>query len=451
MGVCREVERLGETLRGLRIRLSVLGCRSNLYEGEALAGELASRGATVTDKPDTYDAALIVSCSVTAAADKKCRQAVRRARREVDSRGKNGIVAVCGCWAQALDADEARKMGINVLAGNRQKNLLPGILETAVTGEKNFIDVRRDVGGERLWDSLSLERPFLRTRVFLKVQEGCDHFCSYCVIPFLRGRSTSRPLDEVLSEARRVVERGCREIVLTGTHLGMYGRETDTSLAELVGKLSAMSGLARLRMGSLEPFTLDAKLLDALAGSPVFCRHLHLPMQSGDDAVLARMRRGHKAEDFERVCDMAREALGDDLHVSSDVMAAFPGEDDAAFENTLKMMEKVKLGRVHVFPYSPRKGTEAAGFPDQISSKAASERVKAATALGASLLERYASRFAGRNLSVLIEENDGDSFTGYTRNFISAAVRSETELEAGEEVNARMTESSGGRLFGVRA
>jgi threonylcarbamoyladenosine tRNA methylthiotransferase MtaB len=219
----------------------------------------------------------------------------------------------------------------------------------------------------------------------------------------------------------------------------------------LVGKLSVIPGLARLRLGSIEPFTLDPGLLNALAESPVFCRHLHLPMQSGDDAILARMRRGHKAEDFARVCDLAREALGGDLHVSSDVMVAFPGEDDKAFENTLSMMERVRLGRVHVFPYSPRKGTEAARFT-RIPHKTASERASVAVALGESLLGSYSSRFVGQTISVLTEErsNMKSYLIGYTRNFILAKVDSEPGIEAGIEINARMTESGGGELRGAR-
>ena len=449
-------------LQGQRVWLCILGCRSNLYEGEALAGELAARGAMVTDEPDDCDAALIISCSVTSIADRKCRKAVRKARREFDSPDRpgkpssGGIVAVCGCWAQGLDAHEAREIGIDILVGNRLKHLLPTLLERAVeaaaAGENSFIDARQDVNGERSWDSLSLERPFLRTRSFLKIQEGCDHFCSYCVIPFLRGRPISRPLGEVLSETRRIVEHGCEEAVLTGTHLGMYGRDAGTSLAELVEKLSGIPGLMRLRLGSLEPFMLDAELLGALAESPIFCRHLHLPLQSGDEAVLARMRRGYTAEDFERTCDLAREELGDDLHISSDVMTAFPGESDAAFENTLKIMERTGLGRVHVFPYSPRKGTEAANFPDRVPPQTASERTKAAMTLGESLLDRYSSRFVGRDLSLLIENrNDKEGpFSGYTRNFVSAEVNSESEIAAGTEINVRVTECSSGVLFGVR-
>ena len=217
---------------------------------------------------------------------------------------------------------------------------------------------------------------------------------------------------------------------------------------------SGIPEITRLRLGSLEPFTLDEELLNALAESQTFCRHLHLPMQSGDDAVLASMRRGHRAEDFVRVCDLAREVLGDDLHLSSDVMVAFPGEDAAAFHNTMTIMEKVRLGRVHVFPYSPRKGTTAVNLPGRVSHETSSERVKTAMALGESLLDRYASRFVGRNLSVLIEDslsenNDENSFTGYTRNFVSAIVRSESGIEVGREIEARMTKCSGGKLSGV--
>jgi threonylcarbamoyladenosine tRNA methylthiotransferase MtaB len=401
---------------------------------------------------------------VTAVADKKCRQAVRRARREFEKLGIDGIVAVCGCWAQGLGADEAKCLGIDILVGNRLKNLLPDALEMVVLSGKKFLDMRQDLSVGRLWDALSLEFPLFHTRAFLKVQEGCDHFCSYCVIPFLRGRSTSRPLEDALSEAAKAAAHGCKEVVLTGIHLGMYGRDIGSSLAELVQKMSSVPGVSRLRLGSLEPFALDGELLDALARSPLFCRHLHLPMQSGDDKILAGMKRGHGADDFARVCELAREALGgDDLHISSDVLVAFPGEDEAAFRKTLALMEKVRLGRVHVFPYSPRKGTAAAAFPGRVAPEAASARAAEAIALGESLLTRYSSRFVGRDLSILVEDNAENNvednimqevngrriLAGYTKNFVKAVVMSESAVEAGQEVEARMTGCCKGELRGV--
>jgi threonylcarbamoyladenosine tRNA methylthiotransferase MtaB len=447
---------------GLRIWVCVLGCRSNLYEGDAIAGELASRGAVIADTPENCQAAVIVSCSVTAAADRKCRQAVRRARREFEKfethekhekNGTRGIVAVCGCWAQSLPAAEARALGVDILIGSRLKHLLPGALEAAACrrgDDREFLDIRRDVGTDGTWDSLSLARPLLRTRAFLKVQEGCDHFCTYCIIPFLRGRPVSRPLEDILEEARRVIDAGCREIVLTGIHLGAW---RGNSLGTLVRHVSALPGLARLRLGSLEPFALDGDLLDALAESPVFCRHLHLPMQSGDDGILESMGRGYTADGFARVCERAREKLGDGLHISSDILAAFPGETESAFRATLALMERSGLGRVHVFPYSPRPGTAAARFPGRVPSNAASERVKAAAALGAELLNRYASRFVGTRLSVLAEsvtesaEGEGAPFfTGYSRNFVAVTARG--AAGAGREAEVRITACVNGELRG---
>ena len=427
----RKLSSSGMGLHGLKVWIYVLGCRSNLYESEAIAGELEARGARVSDSLEGCRAVVIVSCSVTAMADKKCRQAVRKAKRAL---GAHGVVAVCGCWAQQLKAEDAQKLGVDILIGNRLKNALPEILEAAVIKENPtpFVDMRLDLKGVQPWDQLSLERPVLRTRAFLKVQEGCDHFCSYCIIPFLRGRSTSRPLDETLAEVRKVVDAGCREVVLTGIHLGVYGRDANSSLAELTRRLSAVSGLERLRLGSLEPFALDDDLLDALATNPVFCPHLHLPLQSGDDEILARMRRGYTGDDFARVCRKARIKLGEDLHISSDVLVAFPGENDTAFRNTLALMERVELGRVHVFPFSPRRGTLAADFPDRVPSPAASARVEAAMALGANLLQRYASRFVGRTLPVLY---------GYTPHFVAVQ-----GLEMNRKFEARITECREGEL-----
>lgn len=405
----------GGKLSGLKVWVHVLGCRSNLYESEAIASELEARGAVLRDHAEGCDAAVIVSCSVTAVADKKCRQATRRARRAV---GDDGLVAVCGCWAQRLSSEDARELGVDILVGNRMKHLLVDTLESmAATSERNFTDLRLDLGRENIWDALHLARPVLRSRAFLKVQEGCDHFCSYCIIPFLRGRPISRPPEQTLEEIRRLVDAGCREVVLTGTHLGTYGRDSESSLGDLVRRVSKVPGLLRLRLGSLEPFALDDDLLDALSSSPIFAPHLHLPLQSGDDGVLARMRRGYTADDFARLCERARKFLGDDLHISSDVLVAFPGEDERAFENTLELMEKTSMGRVHVFPYSSRRGTAAANFPDggasrRVSPVVATERVHAAVAVGETLLHRYASRFVGRNLSVLY---------GYTPHFVSAA------------------------------
>ncbi|GHS86361.1 2-methylthioadenine synthetase [Synergistales bacterium] len=444
---------MSDSLRGVRVWICVFGCRSNIYEAEAITGELTARGAEISAEVEGCGVAVIVSCSVTATADKKCRQAVRKARRALE----HGVVAVCGCWAQALPLSEALSLGIDILAGSRMKHLLPPAISAKIAApfsaplEFRGKSREEDTGEDIEWDSLSLDRPRLRTRAFLKVQEGCDHFCSYCVIPFLRGRSVSRSPDDVLAEAKRVVASGCREIVLTGIHLGDYG-SGGVTLGTLIRELSALRGLTRLRLGSLEPFALAAPLLSALADSPIFCRHLHLPAQSGDDGILSRMRRGYKADDFAALCDLAREKLGDDLHISSDILVAFPGETDGAFQNTLSLMERSGIGRVHVFPYSPRKGTEAWSFGDRVSPLLASERAAAASENGERLLSRYASRFVGRTISVLCESVKDGVLEGHSREFISVAAAIPGEAvsgAAGREYDIEVAECVGGSLRGA--
>ena len=429
-------------LRGRSVWVHVLGCRSNLCEGDFLAGDLEARGALVTRDPEGCSAAVIVSCSVTAEADRKCRQAVRRARRTV---GEAGVVAVCGCWAQGAAADEARELGADILVGNRRKGELTDALEAMVRDGRAFRDLRSDLLRDRRWEELPAKRPVFHTRAFLKVQEGCDHFCSYCVIPFLRGRSVSRPADRAMDEARRLLDAGCREIVLTGIHLGMYGRDTGSSLAELVRALSALPGLERLRLGSLEPFALSEDLLEVLKESPVFCPHLHLPLQSGDDGVLSRMRRGYTADDFARLCDRARERLGSDLHISSDILVGFPGEDDDAFANTLRLMRRAGIGRAHVFPFSPRRGTLAEGFGDRVEPAVVSARAAEASALGEALLNAYAVRFLGRTVPVLTE---GERRGGYTPHFLQASWDGGERTIPGRVVRLRAASVSRGGLRG---
>lgn len=430
-------------LRGLSVWVHVLGCRSNLCEGDFLAGDLEARGALVTQAPEGCAAAVIVSCSVTAEADRKCRQAVRRARRTV---GEAGIVAVCGCWAQGTGADEARELGVDILVGNRRKGELSDALEAMLRDGRSFCDLRSDLTADRQWEELPASRPVFHTRAFLKVQEGCDHFCSYCVIPFLRGRSASRPVEHTMDEVRRLLDAGCTEVVLTGIHLGLYGRDTGSSLAELVRALSALPGLERLRLGSLEPFALSDPLLEALGESPVFCPHLHLPLQSGDDGILSRMRRGYTADDFARVCDRARERLGPDLHISSDILVGFPGEEDGAFKNTLHLMRRAGIGRAHVFPFSPRRGTLAESFGDRVSPAVASARAAEAAKLGEELLNAYAGRFVGRTLPVLSE---GGRRGGYTPHFLQTAWDGGTE--PGRVVQLRIVSASKGELIGCLA
>lgn len=402
-----------------KIFVHVFGCRTSLCEGEYIAGALKSRGFEITENiNDDYSAAVIVTCSVTQEADRKCRQSVRRVRKIM---GDDGVLAVCGCWGQSLDADEAENLGINILAGSKGKNLIPDAVIKMLENKKIFQDLRRNIFEASGWEELEFNAPVLHSRAFMKIQDGCNHFCTYCIIPFLRGRPVSRPVKNIIDEIKKLLDNGIKEIIFTGIHLGLYGRDLDFSLAKLIREISKISELKRLRLGSLEPFCLDDDLIDALSDCGAFCHHLHLPLQSGSNEILASMRRGYYAEDFVKICDKAREKISSDIHISSDILVGFPGENDKNFNETLDIMKKAGLGRVHVFPYSERPGTLAANLPEKVSHETKILRTSQAIALGRELYDNYAKKFLGREIEILIENNN----KGHERHFIEAVAEGE--------------------------
>ena len=412
-----------------KIFIHVFGCRTSLCEGEYIAGALKSLGCEITEDINSeYNAAVIVTCSVTQEADRKCRSAVRRTRRIM---GDNGILAVCGCWGQSLDAGEAQNLSINILAGSKGKNLIPdAVIKMLGEKNKNFQDLRllnKNIFETQEWEELEINSPVLHSRAFMKIQDGCNHFCTYCVIPFLRGRPVSRPVKNILDEIKRLIDSGIKEIIFTGIHLGLYGRDFDFNLAKLIREVSKIKELKRLRLGSLEPFCLDDDLLNSLNECEAFCHHLHLPLQSGSNEILSSMRRGYSAEDFIKICDKAREKISSEIHISSDILVGFPNENDKNFEDTLDVMKKSGLGRVHVFPYSERPGTIAANLPQKISHEIKISRTSQAIALGRELYDNYAKNFLGREVEILLENNNrqSGSYRGHTRHFIEAVTSGE--------------------------
>lgn len=400
-----------DILSGKRIAVQALGCRTNQAEAEALASAFADRGAEIV-RAGACDAAVILTCSVTSVADRKSRQLVYRYRRE----NPGACLVVCGCWAQGADESEAEKMGISILVGSRHKSEIPDLTAGWFAEKSPVFTVVRGTPAHQ-WDCLELLKSPYYGRAFVKVQDGCDHRCTYCIVPLLRGPSVSRPMDDILKEARRCAAAGQFELILTGVHLGLYGHDNGSSLAALVRSLSAVDGLKRLRFGSLEPFCISDDLLSALAESKIFCRHLHLPVQSGDDEILRRMGRGHTAEDYLALVRRLRAALGDDLHISTDVMCAFPGETEQAFDNTLSLLDAARIGRVHGFRYSLRPGTPAAEFPDQVPLETALARAERLKQVGQKCLEREAERWIGRNVEVLFEGTLRGRSQGYTREY----------------------------------
>ena len=429
-------------LAGRRIRIVTLGCRTNLSEAEALASAMEARGASFADDA-SWDAAVLVSCSVTGEADRKCRQAIRRLRREQPG----GLLVVCGCWAQAADEEQASALGVDILVGNRRKSDIPELVTRCLSERSpGRLVLRGDVRNDMRWDGLRGGGPVMHTRAFVKVQDGCDHFCSYCIIPYVRGRSVSRPTEDVLDEIRSIVAAGRREVVLSGIHLGDYRPGNGESLAMLVARVAGIPGVERIRFGSLEPFSVDETLLRVLSETPVFCRHLHLPLQSGDDGILARMRRGHTAGDFLDLVARIRRSLGDDVHISTDILVGFPGETPEAFENTLRVLERAGIGRTHAFPFSPRKGTPAASYPDRVPDGILSERVPRVRDASDARLAAYARRFSGRTVRMLIEGGSDAGVDGLIPEYLR--VEATGSAKAGTIANVLVAETRGELLKG---
>ncbi len=313
-----------------------------------------------------------------------------------------------------MTARDAEELGLDIAIGNRRKYTLPRLVAERLAGAPRFHEINEKIMTDESWDALSLDRPRLHTRAFLKVQDGCAHYCAYCIVPFVRGKPVSRPMDEAVEEARRITESGCPEIVLTGIHLGLY-----ENLPELVRRIGGLPKLKRLRFGSIEPFAVDEALLAALAETPAFCEHLHMPLQSGDAGVLADMRRGYAPEEFAKVAERARAALGDELHISTDLMIGFPTESRAAFRNSMDFIKSVGFGKIHVFPYSPRGGTKAAAMPP-VPEAELKERTAEALEAAAELHEKFCVRRLGRDITILTEEIKNGAARGLTRNYIRA-------------------------------
>ncbi len=418
-------------LENKRIRIHVLGCRTNLYEAEAMASSLSGIGASMCEE-GAFDAAVVVSCMVTAEAERKCRQIVRRLKREEPE----APVIVCGCWAQLLDEDRAREFGIDALVGNREKHRLAPVLRKLLQrdGPNDLLIDRGDIADSTVWDPLFLECPKFHVRAFVKVQDGCDHGCTYCIIPTVRGKPVSRDPKDVLKEVNQLASRGIREVVLTGIHLALYGSGGAVSLGELVHAIDAIDGIDRIRFGSIEPFGLQEELLETLASSKKFCPHLHLPLQSGDDRILRRMGRGCTSEEFLDLVKKVKKVFGEGFHLSTDVIVGFPGEDDMAFRRTLDVLKRAETGRVHAFPFSPRQGTPAADFPDRPSPGEVKARMKEILQFASEKQQQYASQWVGRTVPVLVEKYDAGSVSGYTPQFIKAVCKGKVDVNGIAEV-----------------
>ena len=386
------------------VAFHTLGCKVNQYDTEAMATLFRRQGYQVVPFEDSADIYVINTCTVTHQGDRKSRQLVRRARR----RNPGAVVVVAGCYAQTTPGEAAAIPGVSLVLGNSDKSRVVELAEEAAKREEVLVAVG-NIFSLRDFGELDIEQFTGRTRAPVKVQDGCREFCTYCIIPYARGTIRSRPLDDVRQQVTRLAEAGIREVVLTGIHIGSYGRDLDPqpSLSDLLFAIHDVKGIERIRISSLEPMDADLDFLRTMAELPKVCHHLHLPIQSGSDTVLQRMRRRYQTSDLSQLLENARKWMPD-LSVTTDVMVGFPGETEEEFRQTYRFIEKEQFTRLHVFPFSPRRGTPAAEAADQVDHEVKSRRVHELLDLSDRLSRSFYHRFVGETHTVLVEDQTGE-------------------------------------------
>ena len=403
-----------------------LGCKVNAYETEAMQQLLEQAGYEIVPFEEKADVYIVNTCTVTNIADRKSRQMLHRAKKQ----NPEALVVAAGCYVQAAEAELKEDSAVDLLIGNNRKKDLISILEAYESGVQE--DAVIDINHTKEYEALSVTQTAEHTRAYVKVQDGCNQFCSYCIIPYARGRVRSRPASEVCQEIASLARAGYQEVVLTGIHLSSYGPDLEgESLVSVIQAVQQVDGIERIRLGSLEPRIVTEEFAAALAGMEKFCPHFHLSLQSGCDATLSRMNRRYTAEEYERTCELLRRTF-DQPALTTDVIVGFPGETEEEFEETLAFLKRIRLFETHVFKYSRRRGTRAAVMENQIPEQVKTERSRILMELDRENSEAYILEQRGRDVEILIEEkmvlNGTEYQVGHTKEYIRAAVIAEQDL-----------------------
>ena len=422
-----------------RAAFCTLGCKVNQYETEALIALFKKRGYDIVDFTEEADVYILNTCTVTHLADRKSRQLIRRCLKT----NPHARVAVTGCYAQNAPEEVARIPGVSLVAGTMERKRLADWMEELEKDSRPVTRVK-DVRNAGTFEEIEADRIIERARPYLKVQEGCEQFCTYCIIPYVRGTPRSLPPENAVREAKSLIEAGFKEIILTGIHLGAYGRDlgAGASLESLLRELLELAENVRWRLSSLEPVEVTRELLRLIQEYRNFCPHLHLPLQSGHDEILRAMNRPYTTAKYREIVEMARESVPD-ICITTDIMAGFPGETDRHFEECLRIVEEMAFGDLHVFKYSPRRGTPAARLPRQVPPPVKEKRSRELIRLGERLAHRYASVFLGRRLEVLAETLVGDDlWEGHSANYLTVRFKS-TEFRRGQIIPVEVTAVKG--------
>ncbi len=402
----------------MKYKIISLGCKVNSYECSALASSLKSRGFIECEK-ETPDVVIINTCSVTATADQKSRQHIRK----MMNLYPKAICVVMGCYSQGNKEYIEKEIKPHILIGTSHRDEIPDLIDKYLKEKTPIIEVGSN---PRTFDyeEMGVTSYTENVRAYLKIQDGCDNFCTYCLIPYRRGRSRSRVKDKIIEEAKYLIEQGYKEIILTGIHVGGYGKDLNNcSFSQLVKDISNLHNLHSLRISSIEESEIDDDLIEMVANNPVLAKHLHIPLQSGSDTVLARMNRKYNSQSFIEKLTKIRHALPS-IALSTDVIVGFPGETEEEFHETIETIKKCDFNMLHVFPFSAREGTGAYLMKNQIDPRIKKERVNVLLNLSKELWDKYTNQFIGEELDVLIEKNDKENHVsyGHTSNYIDIKI-----------------------------
>lgn len=417
----------------ITVKFITLGCKTNLYESEAMKTLFEDAGYTITEEK-TADIFVVNTCTVTGTGAKKSRQQIRRVRRE----NPNAILAATGCLAQTESEQLQKDLAIDVLLGNKHRNRIVELVEKAIAGTRTA--QVENILKETAYEELTITKHQSRVRANLKIEDGCDNFCSYCIIPFARGPVRSRPIEKIQEEAFALGFEGYGEVVLTGIHIGSYGKDLEdgTGLIDVIEAVHQAPGITRIRLGSLEPVMITEDFVRRAKNLPKLCPQFHLSLQSGCDETLKRMRRRYTTEDYRRAVTLLRQELPDTA-ITTDLMVGFPGETEEEFQASYNFCKEIGFSQMHIFPYSIRKGTAAEKFPDQVPESVKADRTHKMLTLASEMKEAFYRSYLGKTVPVLLEQKEGELWHGTTANYMDILVNV-PDGESGQMITATLCE-----------
>lgn len=414
------------------ISIFTLGCKVNQYETEAVSSLFEQSGYDIVPFEQNSDVYIINTCTVTNLSDRKSRQAIRKAKKN----NPNSIVVVMGCYAQTSSADVLKIPEVNLVIGTKDRNKIIEYISRIEAGECR-INAVDNIMSARNFEELKVSSYKERTRAYLKIQEGCSQFCSYCIIPYARGPIRSRQPEDIIQEVKDLARNGFLEIVLTGIHIASYGRDLKTTnLLDIIQRLNMIDGIKRIRLGSIEPTTITEEFVSAAAKMPKLCPHYHLSLQSGCDNTLKAMNRKYTTNEYMNSVKLLKNNILD-VAITTDIMVGFPGETEDDFKTSLSFAQEVGFSKIHVFKYSPRKGTPAAQFDNQVSPEEKEKRSQLMLSLSDNLERQYFQNFIGREMEVLYEQElhgKEGYIEGLTKNYIRVISKGSIELKGSQKI-----------------